>query len=58
MARNKVRVAQTRQHIKYFGKIEDFLSEQRNCRDIHFQDTMGFQAHLHMKSSSFESPKQ
>jgi hypothetical protein len=44
--------------IKYSGKTEDFLSEQRNCRNIHFHDTMGFQARLHMKSCSFESPKQ
>jgi hypothetical protein len=41
--------------VKYSGKIEDFLSEQRRCKNIHFHKTMGVQARMHMKSCSFET---
>jgi hypothetical protein len=42
--------------IKYYGTIEDFLSEQRRCENIHFHETMDIQPRLHMKSCSFETP--
>jgi hypothetical protein len=42
--------------IKYSGTIEDFLSEQRRCENIHFHETMDIQPRLHMKSCSFETP--
>ena len=41
--------------VKYSGKIQDFLSEQRRCKNIHFHDTMNVQARMHMKSCSFET---
>ena len=41
--------------VKYSGRIEDFLLEQRRCKNIHFHNTMGIQARLHMKSCSFET---
>jgi hypothetical protein len=41
--------------VKSSGTIEDFLSEQRGCNNIHFHDTMDVQACLHMKSCSFEN---
>ena len=41
--------------VKYSGRIEDFLLEQRRCKNIHFHNTMGVQARLHMKSCSFET---
>ena len=41
--------------VKYYGRIEDFLSEQRRCKNIHFHKTMGVQARLHMKPCSFET---
>jgi hypothetical protein len=41
--------------VKSSGTIEDFLSEQRGCKNIHFHDTMDVQARLHMKSCSFET---
>lgn len=41
--------------VKYSGRIEDFLSEQRRCKNIHFHETMGVQSRLHMKSCSFET---
>jgi hypothetical protein len=42
--------------VKYSGKIEDFLLEQRRCKNIHFHETMDVQPRLHMKSCSFETP--
>ena len=42
--------------VKYSGKIENFLSEQRGCKKIHFHETMDVQPRLHMKSCSFETP--
>jgi hypothetical protein len=41
--------------VKYSGRIEDFLSEQRRCKNIHFHETMDVQTRLHMKSCSFET---
>ena len=41
--------------VKYSGRIEDFLLEQRRCKNIHFHETLGIQARLHMKSCSFET---
>ncbi|MFL6360846.1 MAG: hypothetical protein ACJ72V_16105 [Nitrososphaeraceae archaeon] len=41
--------------VKYSGRIEDFLSEQRRCKNIHFYESIGVQARLHMKSCSFET---
>jgi hypothetical protein len=41
--------------VKYSGRIEDFLSEQRRCKNIHFHETIGVRARLHMKSCSFET---
>jgi hypothetical protein len=41
--------------VKYSGTIEDFLLEQRRCKNIHFHDTMNVQARMHMKSCSFET---
>ena len=41
--------------VKYSGRIEDFLSEQRRCQNIHFHESMDVQARLHMKSCSFET---
>ena len=41
--------------VKYSGVIEDFLSEQRSCKNIHFHKTMNIQARMHMKSCSFET---
>lgn len=41
--------------VKYSGKIEGFLLEQRRCKNIHFHETLGVQARLHMKSCSFET---
>ena len=41
--------------VKYFGRIEDFLSEQRHCKNIHFHESIGVQARPHMKSCSFET---
>ena len=41
--------------VKYSGRIEDFLSEQRRCKNIHFHETMGVQSRLHKKSCSFET---
>ena len=42
--------------VKYSGRIENFLSEQRSCKNIHFHETMDIQPRLHMKSCSFETP--
>ncbi len=42
--------------VRYSGKIDDFLSEQRGCKKIHFHETMDDQPRLHMKSCSFETP--
>jgi len=42
--------------VRYSGRIEDFLSEQRRCKNIHFHETMDVQPRLHMKSCSFETP--
>ena len=42
--------------VKYSGTIENFLSEQRSCKNIHFHETMNVQARMHMKSCSFETP--
>ena len=39
----------------YSGKIEDFLSEQRGCKNIHLHETMDVQPRMHMKSCSFET---
>ena len=39
----------------YSGKIEDFLSEQRRCKNIHFHERIGTPARLHTKSCSFET---
>jgi hypothetical protein len=41
--------------VKYSGRIEDFLAEQRRCKNIHFHETMDVQARLHMKSCIFET---
>jgi hypothetical protein len=41
--------------VKYSGTIEDFLSEQRSCKNIHFHETMNVQMRIHMKSCSFET---
>jgi hypothetical protein len=41
--------------VKYSGRNEDFLSEQRRCKSIHFHETMSVQSRLHMKSCSFET---
>jgi hypothetical protein len=41
--------------VKYSGKIEAFLSEQRGCKNIHFHETMDVQPRTHMKSCSFET---
>jgi len=41
--------------VRYFGKIEDFLSGQRGCKNIHFHETMDVQPRIHMKSCSFET---
>ena len=41
--------------VKHSGTIEDFLSEQRRCKNIHFHETMDIQPRLHMKSCSFET---
>ncbi len=41
--------------VKYSGKIENFLSEQRGCKKIHFHETMDVQPRMHMKSCSFET---
>jgi hypothetical protein len=41
--------------VKYSGEIEDFLLEQRRCKNIHFHETIGTPARLHMKSCSFET---
>ena len=41
--------------VKYSGKIEDFLSEQRSCKNIHLHETMNVQPRMHMKSCSFET---
>jgi hypothetical protein len=41
--------------VKYSGRIENFLSEQRRCKNIHFHETMNVQARLHMKSCSFQT---
>jgi hypothetical protein len=40
--------------VKYSGKIEDFLSEQRGCKNI-LHETMDVQPRMHMKSCSFET---
>ena len=40
---------------KYSGKIEDFLSEQKGCKNIHLHETMDVQPRMHMKSCSFET---
>jgi hypothetical protein len=41
--------------VKYYGTIEDFLSEQRSCKNIHFHETMNVQTRIHMESCSFET---
>ena len=41
--------------VRYSGRIEDFLSEQRRCKNIHFHETMDVQPRLHMKSCSFRT---
>jgi hypothetical protein len=41
--------------VKYSGRIEEFLAEQRHCKNIHFHESMDVQARLHMKSCSFET---
>ena len=41
--------------VKYSGEIEDFLLEQRRCKNIHFHETISTPARLHMKSCSFET---
>jgi hypothetical protein len=41
--------------VKYSGKIDDFLSEQRGCKNIHFHETVDVQPRTHMKSCSFET---
>ena len=41
--------------VKYSGKIEDFLSVQRGCKNIHLHETMDVQPRMHMKSCSFET---
>ena len=41
--------------VKYSGKIQDFLSEQRRCKNIHFHETMDVHSRLYMKSCSFET---
>jgi hypothetical protein len=41
--------------VRYFGTIEDFLLEQRRCKNIHFHETMNVQARMHMNSCSFET---
>ncbi len=41
--------------VKYSGKIEDFLLEQRGCKNIHFHETMDVQPRMYMKSCSFET---
>ena len=41
--------------VKYSGRIEEFLSEQRSCKNIHFHESVGVQPKLHMKSCSFET---
>lgn len=41
--------------VKYSGEIENFLLGQRRCKNIHFHETIGTPARLHMKSCSFET---
>jgi hypothetical protein len=41
---------------KYSGRIEEFLSEQRHCKNIHFHESMDVQARLHVKSCNFGTP--
>jgi hypothetical protein len=41
--------------VKYSGTIEDFLLKERDCKNIHFHETTGLPARLHMKSCSFET---
>ena len=41
--------------VKYSGRIEDFLLKQRDCKNIHFHETTGVPARLHMKSCNFET---
>jgi hypothetical protein len=41
--------------VKYSGTIENFLLEQRGCKNIHFHDTMNVQPRTHMKSCNFET---
>ena len=41
--------------VKYSGRIEEFLSERRSCKNIHFHETMDVHGRLYMKSCSFET---
>jgi hypothetical protein len=41
--------------IRYAGTIEDFLTKERDCKSIHFHETMGVPANAHLKSCSFET---
>lgn len=41
--------------IGIYSGNEDFLSEQRGCKNIHLHETMDVQPRMHMKSCSFET---
>ena len=43
--------------MKYSVRIEDFLPEQRHCKNIHFHETMDVLSRLDMKTCSFENGK-
>jgi hypothetical protein len=41
--------------IRYSGTIEDFLINERACKNVHFHETMGVPAHLHVEACSFDA---
>jgi hypothetical protein len=41
--------------IRYTGSIEDFLAKERDCKNIHFHESMNLPARPHMQSCSFET---
>lgn len=41
--------------IRYSGTIEDFLINGRACKNVHFHETMGVPARLHVEACSFDA---
>jgi hypothetical protein len=41
--------------IRYIGSIEDFLTKERDCKNIHFHESMNLPSRPHMQSCSFET---